>query len=92
MPDDHVGDYLAVALAGTSEPNRSVFAPHVSLMAWKVIASFADRLPETDAVAILTLLEEHIYREPNHYHHNDNEHVVAVARIYDSHPSLGPVR
>jgi len=88
VPDDHVGDYFTVALAGTSEPNRSLFAPHVSLMSWKVIASFADRLPEADAVAVLTLLDGFINREPNKYRHTDDDHVAAVASIYDSHLSL----
>lgn len=90
VPDDHVDEYLTVALASTSEPYRSPFGPHVSLMAWKAIASLADRLTEVDAVAVLTLLDGYIHREPNHYRHTDDDHVAAVARIYDSHPSLAP--
>jgi hypothetical protein len=90
VPDDHVNQYLAVALAGTSEPNRSIFGPHVSLMAWKTIASLGDRLPEPDAVTVLTLLDRYIEREPNHYRHTDDDHVAAVARIYESHPTLAP--
>jgi hypothetical protein len=90
VPDDHVNDYLAVALAGTSEPCRSLFGPHVSLMAWKAIASLADRLQEADAFNVLTLLDGYIDREPTHYRHTDDDHVAAVARIYDSHPSLAP--
>ncbi len=88
VPDDHVNNYLAVTLAATSELYRSVFGPHVSLMAWKAIASLADRLPEADAVTVLTLLDGHIHREPNHHRHTDDDHVATVARIYDSHPSL----
>lgn len=90
VPDDHVSDYLAVALAATSEPHRSVFAPHVSLMAWKAIASLGDRLPYADATNVLTLLDGFIDRKPNHHRHTDDDHVAVVARICDSHPSLAP--
>lgn len=88
VPDDHVADYLNVALSATSEPNWSLFGPHVSLMAWKAIASVADRFSEPDASGVLAQLEQYIAREPNHYRHTDDDHVAAVARIYESHPSL----
>jgi hypothetical protein len=88
VPDHHVNDYLEVTLAAISEPYRSVFGPHVSLMAWKAIAALGDRLMEADAVTVLALLDRYIDREPNHYRHTDDDHVAAVARIYDSHPSL----
>lgn len=90
VPDDHVSAYVTLSVAGTSEPIRSVFAPHVSLMAWKAIASLADRLTEADATTVLTLLDRYIHREPNHHRNTDDDHVAAVARIYDSHPSLAP--
>jgi hypothetical protein len=90
IPDDHVQDYFTVALAATAEPNRSLFGPHVSLAGWKVIAGLASRLAEVDAVTILTKLEPFIERKPNTYHFNDEDHVAAVALIYDSHSSLAP--
>lgn len=90
VPNDQVNDYVAVALAATSEPRRSYFGPDVSLMAWKVIASLSDRLTEADSVAVLTLLDALIDRQPNQYRHTDDDHIAAVARIYDTHPSLVP--
>jgi hypothetical protein len=90
VPDNHLNEYVTVALAATSEPYRSPFGPHVSVTAWKAIASLADRLTEPDAVTVLTLLDGYIQREPNHYRYTDDDHVAAVARIYDSHPSLAP--
>ena len=88
VPDDHVSDYFAVALAGTSEPDRSIFGPHISLMAWILVASLADRLAEAEALTVLTFLDGFIQREPNHHRQTDDDHVAAVARVYDSHPSL----
>jgi hypothetical protein len=90
VPDLDVDEFVMVALAATSEPQRSVFGPHVSLMAWKAIASLADRLTEADAVSALNILDGYIEREPNHYRHTDDDHVAVVARVYDSHPSLAP--
>lgn len=88
VPDAHVTEYVTVALAATTEPHRSVFGPHVPLAAWKAIASLADRLAESDAVSVLTVLDSYIEREPNRHRHTDDDHVAAVARIYDSHPTL----
>lgn len=88
VPDAHVAHYFAVAWAGIAEPQRSVFGPHVDLGSWKVIAAFADRLPEPDAVKVLHRLDQFIAREPGTYHFIDDDHVGAVARIHDAHPSL----
>lgn len=90
VPDLDVDEYVRVALAATLEPQRSVFGPQVSLMAWKAIAALADRLTEPDAVSAMDILDGQIERQPNHYHRNDDEHVTVVARVYDSHPSLTP--
>lgn len=90
VPDDHVSTYVTVALAGTSEPHRGFFGPHVSLLAWRAIASLADRLSESDAITALTLLDEYVYRGPNQSRHTDDDHIATVARIYESHPRLAP--
>lgn len=88
VPDAHVTDYFAIAWAGIAEPQRSMFGPHVALASWTVVAALADRLPEPDAGTVLDTLDHFIHRDPGTYRHIDKDHVAAVARIYDAHPSL----
>lgn len=90
VPDDHVEHYVTVAWAGTSEAEWSPLGPNVDLNAWKAIGALAGRFTEDFAVTVLDQLDGFIFREPNHYRFTDDDHIAAVARIYDAHPSLAP--
>jgi hypothetical protein len=87
-PDDHAADCIDLALAGTQEPRRSFFAPHVDLNAWKVLAALGERTTVSQAIAALDQLDGHIEREPNTYRFEDDEHVEVVVGIARAHPSL----
>jgi hypothetical protein len=88
IPDDEIAPHIDIALAATQEPQRSFFAPHVHLNAWKVLAALIERSTRAQAVEALDQLEERIDREPNQYRFEDDDHIAIVVDIARSQPTL----
>jgi len=88
IPDDQVEHLVSAALNGTSGQRQGLFGPWVWLSAYKLLAALAPRIPSSYVDPILDLLQQHIEREPNHYRHDDDQHVRIVAGFFLAHPKL----
>lgn len=65
-----------------------LFAPSVYLAAHELLASLISRATKEQAARYLALVEGRAPREPNTYHHTDDDHAKALVEIGRTQPDL----
>lgn len=86
IPDDQTERLARAALDHTRGERQGLFTPWVWLSAYRLLAALGSRIPGELVDPLLELLQPQVKREPNHYQHNDDQHVQIIAALFLAYP------